>query len=228
MGYPIEGFLLFEVVQRLCAAYEHDNLGNFENPVDELIYIVLSSRTRGTVFQDTFRRLREQFPSWDEVTAAPLEDISSVLAPAGLSGKKARWLQLTLLEIKRRESVISLERLRGMEDQEAEDYLISLPGVGLKTARCVLMYSLKRQVFPVDANVRRLLERLELIPPGISYQDIHDRAQSLVPRELRADLHIYGVIHGRATCLPRTPGCVRCPLAALCPYPTRHGTNAPA
>jgi endonuclease III len=214
--------LLATVVRRLRTAHEFDSLGNLPDPLDELVYIVLSTRTRGPVFARSFAALRQKYPAWDRAARARCESLETILAPAGLGRKKARWLKETLVEIDRREGRVSLDRLRKLSNEEAEAYLVSLPGVGLKTARCVLMYSLERQVFPVDANCRRLLERLGVLEPGIHYHDVHDAAQALVPARLRSDFHVYAVIHGRTTCLPRNPRCNRCPLVDLCAYGRIH------
>lgn len=211
--------LLRKVVGRLRSRYEYDLLGNLEDPLDELEYIVLSTRTRGPVFTRTFHTLKAKYPSWDRIARAKLESIEALLQPAGLSKKKARWLKLTLAEIQRREGSATLERIRAMPDPEAEEYLVSLPGVGKKTARCVLMYSLGRHVFPLDVNARRLLERLGVLSQGLHYYRVHDVAQDLVPSDIRSDLHVYAIIHGRVTCLPRNPRCEQCALLDLCPYP---------
>lgn len=220
-GEREESALLHEVVDRLRGTYEYDRLGNLDDPLDELVYIVLSTRTRGTVFGNMFATLKKRFPSWGQIARARDSTLQRVLEPAGLSHKKARWLKDILKEIGRREGRIRLDHLSEMSNEEAEAYLTSLPGIGLKTARCVLMYSLERQVLPVDANVKRLLERLEVLPSNIHYNYIHDAAQDRVSPNLRADLHVYAVIHGRATCLPRNPRCHDCALSDLCPYPKR-------
>lgn len=211
--------LIAKVVNRLRDTYDFDYLGNLDDPLDELVYIVLSSRTRFDVFRRTFANLKAEFPSWEDVSVARVGTIEQILAPSGLSRKKARWLKDTLAEIREREGEMSLARLSLLSDVEAEAYLTSLPGVGLKTARCVLMYSLHRQVLPVDANVWRLLERLEVVPPDVHYYQIHNLAQDLVPAPLRRDFHIFAVIHGRMTCTPRNPKCHLCPLMNGCPFP---------
>lgn len=215
----LAGRLLRKVVRRLRASYTFDRLGNLDDPLDELVYIVLSTRTREEVFQRTYAQLRRRFPTWEMASRARYSTLERLLEPAGLSRKKARWLKNLLREIRVREGKISLHRLERMSDEAAETYLTSLPGIGVKTARCVLMYSLGRQVFPVDANVRRLLERLELLPPDVHYHYVHDVAQEMVPASIRSDLHIYSMIHGRVTCLPRVPRCGSCVLNDLCPYP---------
>lgn len=221
MRAPRSDSLLAEVLQRLRARYEFDTLGNLPDPLDELVYIVLSTRTRGPVFARTFTALKRRYPTWERAARARRESLERILEPAGLSKKKARWLKETLVEIRRREGRASLDRLRSLSDEEAERYLVSLPGIGLKTARCVLMYSLDRQVFPVDANARRLLERLGVLQQGVHYYHVHDAAQAIVPLSLRRDFHVYAVIHGRATCLPRNPRCQQCPLLELCDFGRR-------
>lgn len=215
-GFPIQ-----EVVTRLASVHTWDLLGNFEDPLDELVYIVLSTRTRGVSFQVAYERLKRRYPSWDLLSRGRASVIEKLLRPFGLSRKKTTWLKSILLEIRRREGKCDLQHLRELGDQQAEEYLTSLPGVGLKTARCVLMYSLGRSVFPVDANVWRILERLEVIPARVHYQRIHDLAQARIPPNLRLELHVYSVIHGRDTCLPRAPRCASCCLRDMCPYPRR-------
>ncbi|MDO9012453.1 MAG: hypothetical protein Q7U78_11700 [Gallionella sp.] len=115
----------------------------------------------------------------------------------------------------------NLEPLRSMSDQEAEDFLLSLPGVGKKIARCVLMYSLDRQVFPVDTHCWRIARRLGWVRP--TQKDRHcaqrdmDRLQSKIPPELRYSLHVNMISLGREICTASAPKCDKCPLAALCP-----------
>jgi endonuclease III len=209
------------VCERLRSRYPFDNLGNKADPLDELIYIVLSTRTRGTVFESMYDSLLETYGSWEAILNTPARRLEKHLAPAGLARKKAAWLRATLREIRMREGAVSLSSLRHMTDAEAEAYLLSLPGVGVKTARCVEMYSLDREVLPVDANVRRFLERLELIPAGVHYAKVHDLVHGVVPKHVRVDLHIYAVIHGRETCRPRNPACSSCVVNDLCPYPAK-------
>jgi endonuclease III len=210
------GDLLHSVVERLRESYGAEDLGNLPDPLDELIFIVLSTRTRGSVFTATFLRLREAFPEWSRLADVPLEEIEKVLRPTGLELKKATWLQALTRVVLADQGAASLGFLRALSDEEAEDYLTSLPGVGVKTARCVMMYSLGRQVFPLDAHAYRLLRRLGCIPEGVSYRSSHDLAQALVPADLRYDLHVLAVVHGRRTCLPRCPKCDSCSIEPLC------------
>jgi endonuclease III len=108
-----------------------------------------------------------------------------------------------------------------MSDEEAEAFLLSLPGVGKKVARCVLMYSLGRQVFPVDTHCWRIAQRLGWVRP--TQKDKHcaprdmDRLQSKIPPELRHSLHVNMISLGREICAPTSPRCDECPISAWCP-----------
>ena len=129
---------------------------------------------------------------------------------------KADRLRGQLLGIRARFGKVSLARLRDMSNEEAEDFLRSLPGVGPKVARCVLLYSLDRELFPVDSNCHNVLFRVGLLPAHIHVKADHDYLQPLVPIGLRRSLHVNLVHHGRAICVPGTPRCDICPIVDLC------------
>lgn len=209
------------VVRRLSRAGLVDDLGNVDDPLDELVFIVLSARTRGPVFKRTFDTLKQAVPAWQNVLEMTESELADLITPAGLQLKKARWLRQLVEELESRQGVVSLDCLQAMSTPAAEVYLTSLPGVGIKTARCVLMYSLGRAVFPVDAHVYRLFVRLGFADPEVEYRQSHELLQEMVPEDLRRDLHVLAVLHGRTTCLPRHPRCERCPLAQTCYYARR-------
>jgi len=206
------------VVESLKARHDADDLGNKDDPLDEIIYIVLSSRTRGQVFGKTYDQLRAKYPDWQQLLDAAVPEVALALAGEGLQDKKAAWIHGLLECVASDRGCLDLRFLDDLPTEEAERYLVSLPGVGPKTARCVLMYSLGRPVFPVDANAFRLMQRLGILPPEMTYRQSHDVAQELVPPDLRKDLHVYAVIHGRTVCLPRNPQCEKCVLAPSCDH----------
>ena len=104
-----------------------------------------------------------------------------------------------------------------MNDEDAFGYLVSLPGVGAKTAKCVLMYSLGRAVLPVDIHVLRVAKRLGQVPADASWKRTDELLEDEVPDELKFDVHVSFVIHGRDVCKSRNPDCENCVLADLCP-----------
>src|SRR5919197_809846 len=136
----------------------------------------------------------------------------------GIADQKAPRIQRILAEIEGREGRIDLTRLEGLSDREVEEYLTSLQGVGPKTAACVLTFSMGRAAFPVDTHVHRVTARLGWIPPGASAERAHQLLARRVPAEVRYDLHVALVTHGRTVCKAQRPRCDTCVLRDLCAY----------
>lgn len=208
-------------VEAICAALEREygnpRHGNKRNPLDELVYIILSTRTQDESFRDTFRRLKRAFPSWSVVRASDRARLTAILKRGGLAQLKAGQILGVLESLCRSFGHPTLAPLRHLADSEAEAILTSLPGVGRKIAKCVLMYSLDREVLPVDVHVHRVATRL-----GLRTKKRPDTSQELieeaVPRTLRYGFHVNAVAHGRAVCLPRAPRCESCCIASYCRY----------
>jgi endonuclease III len=205
------------------------DLGNKDDPLDEAIYIILSFQTDLARFSLTWSRLRDAYPSWDTVERAPTRRIAAVLREGGLQRQKARSIQRLLAEVRRVAGELSLDMLRTMSDCDAERLLRLLPGLSWKAARCILLYSLRRDMFPVDGNTFRILRRTGILSTGAVYRrrTLHDALQAAVPAPRRRALHVNLVVHGQRTCLPRIPQCPRCPLLTMCPrvglpVPTEH------
>ncbi len=200
--------------------YRDFNHHNLKNPLDELLFIMCSTKTGEASYRSTFRALKETFPTHLHIAEAPAEYIARPIASGGLSNQKSKAIRNLLDIIVVRFGEPSLKALRAMGDEEAEEFLLSLPGVGRKTARCVLMYSLGRQVFPVDTHCWRIARRLGWVRP--TQKDKHcaprdmDRLQTKIPPELRHSLHVNMISLGREICTPRAPKCEICPIAKRC------------
>lgn len=193
-------------------------LGNKRNPLDELIYIQLSVRTRESAYLNTYQTLRRLVGgAWGRLLELPDDAVLGVLESGGMARVKLERLRGQLSGIAKRFGSVSLAPLRRMTDQDAENALRALPGVGPKVARCVLLYSLERDVFPVDSNCHRVLDRLGFLSAGMHVKAGHDFLQAIVPRRIRRSLHVNLVRHGRDRCVPGTPRCEECPLLSLCP-----------
>jgi endonuclease III len=205
------------IADRLVAAYGVPALGNFLDPVKEIFYIVLSARTTDAQYRKTHRALRKAFPTLGELATAPVEDIVPCIVGGGLANKRAsqvRRLAAELLKLGGNPG----KRLKEMSAQEVYDFLIDLPGMGPKSALCVMMFSLGHDAFPADANVQRVASRLGAIPAGLKHYQAQQRLPALVPDGRSKELHIGLVVHGRTTCLPRKPRCEECLLADLCGF----------
>jgi len=206
-----------EVHDLLDKKYPKSNLGNKRNPLNELVYIVLSSQTNEALYQAVYKSFRRQFPRWKDVIEASLEEISAAIRRGGMGEVKARYIKGIAIRLMNDLGEVSLRRLRDMTTEEAETYLCSLPGVGIKTARCVLMYSFDRDVFPLDVHCIRVISRLSWVDwYGQRPDRLANEAQAGIPEPLRKSLHIRLVQHGRAVCRPQ-PVCSNCVLADLCP-----------
>jgi len=208
---------LAEIERRLRSAYGHPCHHNPSDPLDDLIFLVLSRMTQEVKYLRTYEALREALPSWGAVLDAPSHDLEGLLQDAGLATTKSRQIQAILTEIEAREGALDLSHLRGLTDDEVEAYLTSLPGVARKTARCVMLYALDRNTCPVDTHVWRIMRRLGFALDAPWSERNAGRLEEMIPESLRPSLHVTLVAHGRAICRARRPLCGDCVLAALCP-----------
>jgi endonuclease-3 len=186
-------------------------------PVDELVYTVLSQNTADVNTERTFAALKARFADWAAVRAAPVSEIEQAIALGGLAHVKAPRIRAILAAVSVRTGAPDLSELGGMTDAAALAYLQTLPGVGPKTAACVLMFALGRPAMPVDTHVHRVAGRLGLIDARLSAEQAHRPLTELAGPENIYALHINLVLHGRRVCHARRPACGRCPLATICP-----------
>jgi endonuclease III len=222
---------LLTITRLLSDEYGTPDLGNKSDPVDELVYIILSRRTREGAYQDAYAALRSKYASWEEVAGARLEEIARVIAFSGLGGRKARSIKLALEMLIERFGRCTLEPTRIWTDDETRDFLCTMPEVGPKSAACVMMCALDRPAFPVDAHVGRVLERVavfRLIGIDLTGAD-HKVKQCLlsdaVPPALRYTLHVNMLLHGRSTCLVRRPRCGDCVIRTHCVHGRSRGVT---
>lgn len=211
---------LIRISSLLSRRYRDSMHHNKTDPVAEIVFILLSTQTEEYNYLTTYRELRRRFPTWSRVQQATVDQIALVIRKGGLARLKAAWIFALLRSICDKEGSLTLQRLHDLTDAEVEKYLISLPGVGIKTARCVMMYALGRQVFPVDAHCWRICARLGLVPEKHAAKPTRrdaDSLQAIIAPDLRLPLHVNFVSLGRKVCLDPTPKCKRCVLRTLCP-----------
>jgi endonuclease-3 len=182
--------------------------------VHELVKTILSQNTSDTNRDAAYGRLRDGFDSWEEVRDAPVSEVAEAIRTGGLSATKAPRIQGAL---ERSGDPIDLSWLRDAPRNEALGFLTALPGVGRKTAACVLLFSFNRPEIPVDTHVYRVGGRLGLFRDGASFDEAHDEMVRVVDPEDAYELHINLIRHGRAICRPR-PRCDECALRRMCPY----------
>lgn len=213
---------LREVTRILAVIYRTPDLGNKTDPVDELVYIILSRKTREDAYQQAYEALKRRFPSWDELLEAPEAEVEQLVWASGLSGRKTRTLFAALGALRQKFGSCNMEPAREWTDEQLEDFLRSLPEIERKSAYCVMMYAFGRKVFPVDTHVGRVLSRLEpfrslgLQLHGLDHKRLQKILADLVPPDLRHALHVNLVMHGRAICKGPRPSCASCELARFC------------
>jgi len=173
--------------------------------------------TTGPSYERVFDRLHAAFPQWDELADVSVSRLSGIIGEAGLVNQKApRFIEIAC-RLRQEFGVVTLDPLLSLPDGEVEVFLTSLPGVGTKTAKCVMMYAMSRSVLPIDTHVARVARRLGLIPDGTPRAKLHDVLERVVAPPYRYDFHVNTIAHGRAVCRAHGPKCSECPIRTLCP-----------
>ena len=184
--------------------------------LDELVLTVLSQHTSDINRDRAFAGLKQRFGTWEEVAGAATDELADAIRPGGIADVKAARIKTIFREIQRKEGSLSLDRLHELDDQAVAGYLCELPGVGPKTAACVLVFSMGRAAFPIDTHVHRIARRLGWIDDKCSAEQAHADLAPRVPPDIRYDLHVAFIEHGRKICKPRMPRCTGCVLFDLC------------
>lgn len=187
------------------------------DPIAELVLTLLSQNTSDSNSGRAFIRLLNEFPDWDSLLDADVKKIEGAIQPGGLAPTKAPRLQALLREVKTRVGSLDLSFLSEQPLEEARAWLRSLPGVGPKTAACVLLFSLGMPALPVDTHVHRVAKRLGLVGEKSTAEQAHELLEPMLKPEQVYPFHIQLIKHGRRTCSAQRPKCPACPLRAGCP-----------
>ncbi|MFL6050857.1 MAG: endonuclease III domain-containing protein [Gaiellales bacterium] len=203
------------VRDRLRKAYGRPRLRPHRRPVDELILTVLSQNTNDRNRDVAYMRLRERFPSWEAVRRAPEDEVEAAIRPGGISRVKARRIRAILDDL----DGDDLAWLADAPIETGRRRLVGLPGIGRKTAACVLLFSYAIPDVPVDTHVYRVGWRLGFWDRKSKFEDAHDLLSGLAEDGADAyEIHTNLLRHGRRICTARNPLCEECPLLSLCPY----------
>jgi endonuclease-3 len=211
------------VRDRLREVYGTPLMKPHGDPLAELVLTVLSQSTNDRNRDVAYLRLRERLPAWEAVRDAPVTEVEEAIRPGGISKVKSARIQAILHSISERPrdpaaaAGLSLDWMREAPASESRDYLLALPGVGRKTAACVLLFSYGLRDVPVDTHVSRVGVRLGLLRGGAPFEELHDQMLALTPPGEELELHVNLLRHGRRTCHARSPACDECALARMCP-----------
>jgi len=203
------------VMERLREFYGEKKQKVSEDPVRFLIITIISQNTSDKNSRRAFSKFEERFKSWDEVLSSPPEEIARVIKEGGLPFVKAKRIKEALSEIKRRCS-FDLSFLKDMDVEEGRRWLLSIPGVGEKTASCVLLFSFGKPAMPVDTHVYRVSKRLGLIPKNTPVNKAGRILEKIVPPDKIYEFHLNLIEHGRRICRAKNPLCGGCFLKELC------------
>jgi endonuclease III len=193
------------------------------DPLSELVLTILSQNTSDKNSRPAFQALRKTFPEWSQILAAGITDIAGPIKSGGLALIKAGRIKNALFEINKKQGSLTLDFLERMQMEEAREWLLNLPGVGYKTAACVLLFALGKPALPVDTHIFRVAGRLGLIPVKTSLEQAHRSLEKSVPEKDIYEFHVLMIEHGRQTCFARRPDCKFCVCKSICPAYDKYG-----
>ena len=206
------------IAAALTEVYGELDWSRNQGGMDELISCILSQSTNDTNRDRAFARLKERFPNWEAVRFAALDDLIDAVRPAGLANQKAPRIQNVLEVIFEKAGEYSIDFLSDLPLDQAKAWLVSLKGVGPKTAAIVLCFAYGRPAFPVDTHIFRVGKRIGFLPEKLSADDAHPVMEAIAPPADYYQFHIQLIQHGRDTCHARKPACERCPISGQCDF----------
>ena len=206
------------IIQNLERTYGVPENQRPSDPLDMLIQIILSQATSDINSHRAFAQLKKRFPTWDAVLRGREATLAAAIRSGGLANQKAAVIRDLLRQIKERHGSTDLSFLHDMPTEEAAQYLAQFRGIGPKTIACTLLFACRKEIFPLDTHIFRILRRVGLIPPKCTDERAHEIMNQLVPKGKFYSLHVNLVRHGRTLCRPRDPQCMSCPIVEYCDY----------
>lgn len=223
-GYPTSDIAALstkalEVTRRLTEYYGVAEWSK-KDPMSQLVDIILSHRTRDEQTAAAYDALLERFGSWEGVRDAPTQEVEEAIANVNWPEVKAPRLQTIMRQITEERGSLNLDFLRDLPVEEGAAWLNRFEGVGPKTTACVLLFSARLPILPVDTHVHRVSIRLGLIGKKISADTAHDLLQALLPQDSQTIYNFHkGLLrHGQRICVFERPRCGKCPITDLCDY----------
>lgn len=204
-----------ETLEDLLGVPTRDGTGDV---LECLILTILSQNTTDVSRDKGYAKLKEHFPTWEDVLHADTKAIEAAIRVAGLGKQKSETIKNFLTWLKDEHGVLSLEFIRNMETEAALDLLCQHKGIGIKTASVTLSFACGREVFPVDTHILRISKRLGLIPSNCSAEKAHQALPPIIPPGKAYPFHMNLIYFGRRICDARKPLCERCPLTEHCLY----------
>lgn len=206
------------IIQNLENTFGEPLLKSKSDPLSMLINIILSQATTDVLSHKTFENLKRTFKTWETVAESDESEIADAIRLGGLANQKAKVIKNILQQVKEKHGKLSLKFLNKMPDEAARDYLLEFRGIGPKTVACTLLFSLHKEIFPLDTHIFRILKRMGILPEKITDEKAHKFLDELVPKGKFYSLHVNLIRLGKQICRPREPLCEECPLIEYCDY----------
>jgi endonuclease-3 len=203
---------------KLERAYGRRSWKVHHDPLSELIATILSQNTSDHNSHRAYASLISKFGTWDQVRRAKVRTIASAIRSGGLADVKAQRIKDILNQIHSENDNLNLGFLKKWRTEKIREYLGAFKGVGDKTIACVLLFSLKRPVMPVDTHVLRVSKRLGLVPGKADAHEAEMILEGMVPPKGIYQFHLNLIQHGRVTCKAANPRCENCMLLGNCDY----------
>jgi endonuclease-3 len=211
---------VYAIRDRLRRVYGIPILRPHGDGLAELILTVLSQSTNDRNRDVAYFELRERFGTWEDVRDAPVDLVEQAIRRGGISKVKSARIKAILAAVTDsgpEPGTLTIDWVAEGSVPAAQEYLCSLPGVGRKTAACVLLFAYGMPDVPVDTHVSRVGSRLGLFRPKAPFEELHDTMLALTPRGQEWELHLNLLRHGRRTCHSQRPECRACALRRMCP-----------
>ena len=206
--------------ERLNEEYGLQAIKGYSDPMHELIGTILSHRTTHANEATAYHTMRERFPTWELVRDAPLPALIDAIQTANYPEIKAPYIQNLLTHLFRETGTANIDFLGNLPTEEAMNWLTNLPGIGLKTATILLLFTFHKPVLPVDTHVHRVTQRLGLIGPKVSAEKAHTLLLANLPQDalLLFNFHKNFYWHGQRVCTWYYPKCNDCVLQNMCDF----------
>jgi endonuclease III len=218
----LESKRIIEIINLFEQHYkDKKNKKKFSDILDTLIATKLSQNTTDKTSSIAFNNLKREFKSWDELIDAPLGKIRRLIKICGLADSKSRDLKAMIKQIKNEQGKVNLDYLKKKSDDDVYKELTKFNGIGVKTASCVLVFSLGREVFPVDTHIHRVLNRLGIVKTK-SAEETFESAKKIIPGSRKYFLHRAVIMFGRNICRANNPFCGSCFLFKYCTYENKN------
>ena len=200
--------------QRFGSPYKAKEL---PKPIDMLIATILSQNTNDQNSYKAYQNLRKKYPNWEEAIKARRTSVEKEIKIAGLGFQKSAAIKNLLKELKSKIGNFELEELNNLNDLESIEYLSSFKGIGVKTASCVLLFALGKNICPVDTHVHRTLNRIGIVDtktPDKTFFEINQK----FPPKIAHSFHTNLIRLGREICTPSGFTCSSCPVEKICDF----------